>query len=211
VNTACSSPLSLTGPTTTGTSAYTNHDIIASSVSSRSGPEIVSRRTSSTNTPPILRRDNDWTSTRPFPYFRTPGCTPAIFLPSAAKAVDTPPPHSANSTSTVSSVNYPDVTSVPSARKRSPPAAILKIIYPSNTSSTPRSYTDSNRWSESLRFPAARSLPDHMLAASRNLASTSSRENPSVIFFFRFSNNVPSDHAGEHQCFCKFHYCPFHY
>src|SRR5580693_4806540 len=30
-------------------------------------------------------------------------------------------------------------------------------------------------------------------------------------FYFRFSNKVPSTHSNEHQCFCRYHYCPFHY
>jgi Chromo (CHRromatin Organisation MOdifier) domain len=180
VNTAYLSPLNLAGPTTIGTSAKTSRDTTASSAPNRSKPATTSRHTSSISTRPTLRQDDDWTNLYYLPHFRTLECTPVTFLPSVANAVDTPPPHSANSTSTTSSVNYPDVTSVPSARKRSPPAAILKTIYPSNTNSTPRSYTDSNRWSESLGFPAARSPPGHMPVVSRNLVSTSSRGNPSV-------------------------------
>jgi Chromo (CHRromatin Organisation MOdifier) domain len=131
VNTAYSSPLNLAGPTTIGTSAYTSHDTTASSVPSRSGPETISRPTLSINTRPTLRRDNDWTSPRRFPHFGTLGCTPATFLPSVVKAVNTPPPHSANSTSTVSFVNYPDDTGVPSARKCSPPLSFKHEFHPS--------------------------------------------------------------------------------
>jgi hypothetical protein len=29
-------------------------------------------------------------------------------------------------------------------------------------------------------------------------------------FYFRFSNKVPSSHSDTHQCFCRYHYCPFH-
>jgi hypothetical protein len=179
VNTACSSPLNLTGPTTIGTPAYTSHDTIASSVPSRSGPEIVLRHTLSINTQPILRRDNDWTSPCRFLYFRTLGCTPATFLPSVAKAVDTPPPHSANSTSTISFVNYPDDTGAPSARKHSPPAAILKTTYPSNTNFTLRSYTGSNKWNHPPESIVTRPHLNRGPAKSRNPASTSSRGNHS--------------------------------
>jgi Chromo (CHRromatin Organisation MOdifier) domain len=180
VNTVYLSPLNLAGPTIIGTSAKTSRDTTASSAPNRSGPATASRHTSSISIRPILQRGNDWTNLYYHPRFRTPECTPATSLPSVAKTVVTPPPRSANSTSTVSSVDYPDVTSVPSARKRSPSARILKITYPSSTSSILQSYTDSNRWSGSLGLPAAKSLPDHMLVVSRNLASTSSRASPSV-------------------------------
>jgi hypothetical protein len=36
-------------------------------------------------------------------------------------------------------------------------------------------------------------------------------DEPYSLFVFRYLNDVSSQHAREHQCFCHFHYCPFHY
>jgi Chromo (CHRromatin Organisation MOdifier) domain len=183
VTTAYSLLPNLVGPTITETPARTNRDTTASSAPSRSKTGIASRRTSSTNIPLILRQANDWTKPRHFPRFTTPECTLATFPSFTVKAVDTPPPHSVNYTSTVSFVNSLNDTGVPSVQRHLQPATTLRTIFPTNTSSTHLSYTGSSKWN---KFPdpfAIRPNPSRTPVASRNPASTSSRENPSDSSF----------------------------